>query len=208
MSIAAAAAATAAATVELRVYHGGRRARSGRRKATYVGINMWQAVRGLRSMERLRRELDVLSAAGIRVLLHHREFSEGTFDAPLQAVPSLQPRPGVFDTNMAGALDLLMDELWAMACAILVPNNMWTWSGGFATYLTWAHGSSADWREIPYPSSHLPGYWDAVPPSERPTRREPTGMNTKCGPPNPTTRLAPSSSPREPYGGCCSGATR
>ena len=137
----------------------------------YVGINMWQAVWvAAHSMERLRRELDMLYAAGIRVL-RITALSEGTFDAPLQAVPSLQPQPGVFDTNMAGALDLLMDELRARRMrAILVLNNMWTWSGGFATYLTWAHGSSANWREIPYPSSHLPGYWDAVPPSERPTK--------------------------------------
>ena len=35
---------------------------------------------------------------------------------------------------------------------------MWSWSGGFATYLVWARGGT--WRDIPYPSSHLSGYWD------------------------------------------------
>ena len=45
--------------------------------------------------------------------------------------------------------------------ALLCLNNMWSWSGGFAMYLVWARAGS--WRDIPYPSSHLTGYWDALP---------------------------------------------
>ena len=41
--------------------------------------------------------------------------------------------------------------------AILVLNNQWSWSGGFATYLVWARGGT--WRDIPYPPAPE-GYWE------------------------------------------------
>lgn len=135
---------------------------------------------------RLRRELDTLAAAGMKVI-RITALSEGSADAPLQAVPSLQPEPGVYDSKMAVALDVVMAELATRRIrAMLVLNNMWSWSGGFSTYLMWASRHDANggnggnggnsgsgkgkttWREIPYPSSHLDGYWDARPPSERP----------------------------------------
>ena len=39
-----------------------------------------------------------------------------------------------------------------------------------ATYLIWARGQS--WRDIPYPSSHMPEYWSGRPESARPTRTD------------------------------------
>ena len=108
--------------------------------------------------DRLRAELDGLKAAGAQVL-RITALSEGVEGAPLQAVPTLQPRPGVFDPRFEEALDLVLFEMRKRSMrALLVLNNMWSWSGGFAAYIVWARGGT--WRDIPYPSSHLSGYWD------------------------------------------------
>ena len=125
----------------------------------FLGLNWWQAVWVAHSdPSRLRRELDALHAAGARVL-RITAASEGLPEAPLQASPTLQPRPGEFDESVFAALDLVLHELRERRMrAILVINNMWSWSGGFATYLVWARGGT--WRDIPYPSSHLEGYWE------------------------------------------------
>ena len=134
---------------------------------SFTGLNMWQAVWVAHSNpERLRRELDTLHASGIRVL-RIVAASEGEADAPLQVSPTLQPTPGVFDEALAAALDLVLHEMRSRRMrAILTINNQWSWSGGFATYLVWARGGS--WRDIPYPSSHLDGYWSARPAESRP----------------------------------------
>ena len=133
----------------------------------FVGINMWHAAWvGADDPGRLRRELDLLSASGVRVV-RVVAASEGDHDAPLQVSPTLQPRPGEFDERMAAGLDLVLVELLARRMrAILTLNNMWTWSGGMATYLVWARGG--DWRDIPYPSSHLEGYWQHMSSGQRP----------------------------------------
>lgn len=127
----------------------------------FVGINMWHAAWvAAQSVERLRDELDTLARAGVRVL-RITACSEGPPGAPLQVVPTLQPEAGVFDEAMAASLDVVLHELRRRDMrAILVLNNMWTWSGGFASYLVWARGNS--WRDIPYPSSHLKHYWEGA----------------------------------------------
>lgn len=134
---------------------------------TFVGLNFWHAPWIAHSdPAKLRTELDLLHAAGARVL-RITALSEGPDEAPLQAVPTHQPRPGVFNEAMFRALDLVLDEMRARGMrAILCLNNMWSWSGGFAMYLVWARGGT--WRDIPYPSSHLSGYWDARPAGQRP----------------------------------------
>ena len=133
----------------------------------FVGINMWHAAWVAYSdMPRLKRELDTLGASGVTVL-RIVAASEGPSDAPLQVWPTLQPSPGKFDEPMAVALDRVLAELRQRGMrAILTLNNQWTWSGGFATYLTWARGE--DWRSIPYPSAHMPSYWEGRPQSLRP----------------------------------------
>ena len=111
-------------------------------------------------------ELDLLRASGVEVL-RIVGASEGSHDAPLQVSPTLQPRPGEFNESMAAALDLVLLELRARRMrAILTLNNMWTWSGGFGTYLVWAQGGH--WRDIPYPSSHLASYWQHRTAEQRP----------------------------------------
>ena len=78
---------------------------------SFTGLNMWQAVWVAHSNPaRLRRELDMLHASGIRVL-RIVAASEGAADAPLQVSPTLQPAPGVFDETLAAALDLVLVEL-------------------------------------------------------------------------------------------------
>ena len=89
---------------------------------------MWQAA-WVAAFEpsRLRDELDALLASGVSVL-RVTAASEGSADAPLQVVPTLQPRPGTFDERVARGLDVLLDELRQRRMrAILVLNNQWTW---------------------------------------------------------------------------------
>lgn len=88
----------------------------------------------------------------VRVRVHRRS------NAPLQVVPTLQPHPGVFNEQLAAGLDLVLVELRRRRMrAIMTLSNQWSWSGGFATFLVWAEGKT--WRDIPYPSSDLHGYW-------------------------------------------------
>ena len=122
----------------------------------FSGVNMWQAVWvALEDPERLRRELDQLQAAGISVV-RITAASEGVATAPLQVVPTLQPRPGAFSERVAVAIDLVLAELRARRMrAIMTLSNQWSWSGGFATFLVWSRRGS--WRDIPYPAPD--GYW-------------------------------------------------
>ena len=118
----------------------------------FVGVNAWQAMWvAYKHPARLRRELDTLRNAGVTVV-RIMAASEGSADAPLQVVPTLQPAAGQFSEDMGAALDLLLDELRARRMrAILTLGNEWVWSGGFATFLIWSRGGS--WRDIPYPNA-------------------------------------------------------
>ena len=108
---------------------------------SFLGLNFWQAAWiALSDIGRLRRELDAIKRAGATVV-RITATSEGPNDAPLQAVPTLQPRPGEFDETFARALDALMVELRARGMrAIMVMNQ------GLTQCRT-AHG-------IPLPSPH------------------------------------------------------
>lgn len=132
-----------------------------------VGINMWQAMNlAAVSVDQLRAELDTLSQHGV-TSVRIMAASEGPSDAPLQIVPTIHPEPGVFDEKMGHALDIVLAELSSRNMrAILVLNNQWCWSGGFAMYLAWARGGT--WRDIPYPTEDMPSYWTSRPESERP----------------------------------------
>ena len=133
----------------------------------FIGINMWQAVWiAQEDPARLRRELDRLAMLRVQVV-RITAASEGSSDTPLLATPTMQPRPGVFRAAWGVALDIVLEEMHARGMrAILTLNNQWTWSGGFATYLVWARGRP--WQTIPFPASHLEGYWESVPPSSHP----------------------------------------
>ena len=92
------------------------------RRPSFLGLNFWQAVWIAHAdPDRLRAELDGLKAAGAQVL-RITAASEGESDAPLMAVPTLQPSPGRFDEAMLAALDLVLSELRVRdAASILAP---------------------------------------------------------------------------------------
>jgi hypothetical protein len=120
--------------------------------------------------------LDAMHAAGAQVV-RITAASEGAADAPLQASPALQPRPGEYDETLLASLDLVLLELRNRRMrAVLVLNNMWTWSGGFATYVApCARVRSAD------ATMHMRRRWALLrlPVPESEIRRAPAG--TWCG---------------------------
>jgi len=72
-------------------------------------------------------------------------------------VPSLQPFAGIVNEYMLRGLDYALDALASRGMnAVLILNNMWAWSGGFASYVLWATGEApprmgpdatdADWQ--------------------------------------------------------------
>ena len=92
----------------------------------------------MREPERLRRELDTLREAGV-TCIRIVACSEGEQDAPLQVVPTLQPRPGLWNEKLARGMDLVLFELRKRRMrAVMTLSNQWSWSGGFATFLVWA----------------------------------------------------------------------
>ena len=123
----------------------------------YIGTNFWyganlgsQGRGGNRS--RLLRELDHLNHLGIKNL-RLQVGSEGPDTEPWRIVPSMQPSPGVYNTEILEGLDFVLDEMGKRGMhAIMCLNNFWHWSGGFAQYIAWSTGS----QNIPYP--YLDGY--------------------------------------------------
>ena len=56
--------------------------------------------------------------------------------------PAMQPRPGEYDEDVLEGLDYALAALAARGMtAVVVLNNMWQWSGGFAAYVSWATGA-------------------------------------------------------------------
>jgi mannan endo-1,4-beta-mannosidase len=92
-----------------------------------------------RGKDRLRTELDFLSAAGIsnlRVMVGAE--GSGMINGVQRVSPPLQPQKGVFNVKNLGALDLLLSEMGKRKMtAVLFFSNNWEWSGGFLQYLNW-----------------------------------------------------------------------
>ncbi|MFC1572311.1 FlgD immunoglobulin-like domain containing protein [Candidatus Eisenbacteria bacterium] len=126
----------------------------------YAGANFWQAVNlasegtgGDRA--RLLRELDQLDSLGVSNL-RIMAGSEGPDTEPWRMIPSLQPVPGVYNSDLLDGLDFVLKELGERDMhAILCLTNFWHWSGGMAQYVSW-NGSGA----IPYPPPEPGGDWD------------------------------------------------
>lgn len=108
-----------------------------------VGVNFWHAmwlgaVPPAGDPDRLRRELDLLAAAGVSAV-RLMAGSEGPNDAHERVAPALCPEPGVWDRFLLGGLGVALDELEARGIgAILCLTNFWSWSGGLAQYRQWA----------------------------------------------------------------------
>lgn len=78
--------------------------------------------------------------------------------------PAMQPEPGRYDHKVLVGLDLALHELQQRGMvAIMVLNNHWPTSGGFAQYVEWAGGGAAPtpgpaerlWRGIGWDRAHF-----------------------------------------------------
>lgn len=131
----------------------------GDRPFVIKGFNYWSALPLARAgntagWDQLRRDLDVLQAAGIN-MLRILGASEGPDSEPFRIVPALQPTPGQYAPDSVAGLLRLVAELERRGLfAILVLNNFWHWSGGMAQYLVWAGQGP-----IPYPPPQPGGSW-------------------------------------------------
>ena len=107
----------------------------------YVGANLWSAA--WLPPERLGRELDRLTAAGVsnvRIMAS----AEGGVGRSSHIEPPMQPTIGEYDETVLRGLDAAVHQIGARGMtAVLVLGNMWQWSGGFASYVAWATGESA-----------------------------------------------------------------
>eukprot|EP00899_Mesostigma_viride_P020908 jgi/Mesvir1/28819/Mv18804-RA.1 len=114
----------------------------------FVGANFWYGMNlgssnGARGGDRKRllRELDAMKAAGVRVL-RVLASSEGPADAPQhqRLFPTLLLSSQLkYDPELLQGLDFLLKEMRKRGMyAVMVLNNMWWWSGGWAQYVHWA----------------------------------------------------------------------
>ena len=124
---------------------------------TYIGTNFWYGPilasdgRG-GDFDRLTRELDTLSALGLKNLrvLVGAQGESGVFS---RVEPTLETAPGVYNDTLLVGLDRFLVELGKRDMqAVLYLNNSWEWSGGYGQYMEWATGEKA---LIPL----IDGYW-------------------------------------------------
>jgi len=114
----------------------------------YIGANYWYG--GLigndeKGKQRIRTELDFLKLKGVTNLrvLAGAEGS-GQINGVPRVEPALQPKAGVFKTDLLKGLDFLLVEMGKRDMkAIIFLSNNWEWSGGFLQYLNW-NGQIAD----------------------------------------------------------------
>lgn len=105
--------------------------------------------------DQVRRDLDGLQAAGIN-MIRTCVATEGPDTEPYRIVPTIQPAMGQYDPAGVGGVLRFGEEVQKRGLhTIMMLNNFWQWSGGFAQYLSWA-GKGA----IPYPPPTPGGSWD------------------------------------------------
>lgn len=124
------------------------------------GMNYWAALPLSRQgddagWDKVKKDLDALQGMGIN-MIRTMGGTEGPDTEPFRIVPALQPAQGVYDpAGVAGLLRLCEELASRKLYAILILNNFWQWSGGFAQYLSWAGEGP-----IPYPPPSPNGSWD------------------------------------------------
>ena len=139
-----------------------------------AGTNMWYAAYlgsdwPIGNRDRLKRELDRLSALGINNvrLLGGSEFS------PLKnsVRPTFRNRTRAFNPTLFRGLDHTLAELGRRRMtAVIYLTNFWEWSGGMMTYLYWTNGGryinmndpAHPWPQFPDMSSEFYGRAAAV----------------------------------------------
>ncbi len=122
----------------------------GDRPYYFVGINYWYgmnlAATGPQGRARLVRELDALQKLGV-TNLRIMAASEGPASEPQRVQPAVQERPGEYNEELLRGLDFELAELGKRDMrAVLILNNFFQWTGGFAQYVSWATG-----ERIPLP---------------------------------------------------------
>ncbi|MDX1674564.1 MAG: cellulase family glycosylhydrolase [Longimicrobiales bacterium] len=123
----------------------------GERPYHFLGVNLWYGMnlgagREAGDRARLVRELDRLAELGV-TNLRVMAATEGPRDQPWRVHPAVQPAPGEYDEGLLRGLDFLLAEAGRRGMrVVLVLNNFFQWTGGFAQYVSWATG-----EPIPYP---------------------------------------------------------
>jgi mannan endo-1,4-beta-mannosidase len=105
--------------------------------------------------DQVRRDLDGLQKAGIN-MIRTCVATEGPDTEPFRIVPTIQPAMGQYDPAGVGGVMRFAEEVAKRGLyTIMMLNNFWQWSGGFAQYLSWAGAGP-----IPYPPPAPNGNWD------------------------------------------------
>jgi mannan endo-1,4-beta-mannosidase len=144
--------------------------RLGEQPYRIAGTNMWYAAYlGAGNRDRLRRELDRLTALGINNvrILGSSEFS------PLKnsVRPTFRNRSRHFNESLLRGLDHALAEMGRRGItAVIYLTNFWEWSGGMMTYLYWTNGGrylnmndpAHPWPEFADMSSEFYGHAAAV----------------------------------------------
>ncbi len=107
----------------------------------FLGTNMWYGV-NLATLaeggdrERLKRELDMLKALGVKNL-RIMGASEGLTQTNT-VYPPIQPYLGQYDERLLEGMDYLLAEMAKRGMkAVIFLNNFWVWSGGMSQYVSW-----------------------------------------------------------------------
>jgi mannan endo-1,4-beta-mannosidase len=138
-----------------------------------AGVNLWQAAHwgasgSTGSRPRLLRELDKLKSIGVNTVRIMAASEAGDAASEAEAArgipvgrmwPPMRVSPTEYNEDIPAGLDFALAQLAARGMkAILCLGNMWQWSGGFASLLHWATGSS-----IPHmtPAESTDAQWQA-----------------------------------------------
>jgi mannan endo-1,4-beta-mannosidase len=135
-----------------------------------VGTNMWYAAYlGAFNLDRLKRELDRVSALGI----NNVRILGSSEHSPLKnsVRPTFRDRTDRFNERLLGGLDHALAEMGRRdISAVIYLTNFWEWSGGMMTYLYWTNGGryidmndpAHPWPQFPDMASEFYGRAAAV----------------------------------------------
>ena len=119
------------------------------------GANFWEGMnlgaKNTGNRTRLMNDLDKMKSMGINNL-RIIAASEGPISIQKPKIV-LMPEPGVYNEDMFEGLDYVLYQLKKRGMkAVMVLNNFWHWSGGFAQYVSWFKKTN-----IPFPPGYLSG---------------------------------------------------
>lgn len=113
----------------------------GEKKYCFIGTNFWYGSYlciNEEDKKRLIRELDRLKELGINNLRILAASEKSYLKNTLQ--PVFQSEPNLYNENLLEGLDFLLNEMSKRNMyAVIILNNYWEWSGGFASYNDWTN---------------------------------------------------------------------